>query len=275
MDPIHRSIGAAADGDAVGVATKLIGGLFGDQYLDTQILTQSLLSAMHNVDPTTGKPIIEEISDKGWDRVIKRASFVLAEAYEPDVLKRALNAIELANSEDDYTDPDYTVKQILIGAVRPIKIHTIIPERQLTSYLYPARDEYSNVRQRKNEMRTRRPMAGGRVIDILNAEQEDRTAIDNMTMRMMRGAKKFGMTNQQIYETLRATNHPKRKAHMLMHGKQDRIAFTPDFGKNLLKNTTSKEERDMKLRRYREGIQWISEQPQIRTLDEEPIYKPE
>jgi hypothetical protein len=275
MDPILRSIGAAADGDAVGVATKLIGGLFGDQYLDTQILTQSLLSAMNNVDPTTGKPIVEEISDKGWDPIIKKASFVLAEAYEPDVLKRALKAIELANSEDDYTDPDYTVKQILIGAVRPIKIHTIIPERQLTSYLYPARSEYSNVRQRKNEMRTRRPMAGGRVIDILNAEQEDRTAIDNMTMRMMRGAKKFGMTNQQIYETLRATNHPERKAHMLMHGKQDRIAFTPDFGKNLLKNTTSKEERDMKLRRYREGIQWISEQPQIRTLDEEPIYKPE
>jgi len=116
-------------------------------------------------------------------------------------------------------------------------------------------------------------MSSKRVVEILTEEQENRTAIDNMTIRMMRGAKKYGMTDQQVYETLLETGHPKRKAQLLMYGVQDRIAITPDFGQKMIEFAKTPEERDMKLRRYNAAIKWVSEQPMQRILSEEPLVE--
>jgi len=269
-DPIVRSYEKMMKGDLAGAGAALVNGLITDQYLDTQIAAGALSAVIENRDPTTNKPIVEDISDTSGEAAVKRLTFLFNEAYAPDVLKRAVKAYQTGTSEEKYTDPENTVNNILFGALRPFKVHTIDPERQLTNYLYQSRREFANVKARKNKVRSTKPMTEEGIIQLLIEEQEDRAAIINHNIRMARGAKKYGMTDRHVFQTL-SQELTKRRAQNTMNGVMDRIVLTPDFTKSLIQNAKSEEEKQMKLLRVKNMFKQIGKMPLKQRLSEGPV----
>jgi len=270
-DPVIRAYEKISRGDIVGGANALISGLVFDQYLDTQIAAQAVISMTENRDPTTGKPIVEDISDTTGEAFYKKATFLLQEAYSPDVLKRGIKAAQTAASEEGYVDPDHTVLRILGGAFLPFKVHTIDPEKQLRNYLFRSKEEFSNIRSRKNVLRSMKPQSTDDIIDIMNEEQENRTAISNHNIRMMKGAIKYGLAERQAYQTLRDAGIPERRASNLMFGQQDRINITPDWAEGMVKYKETEEEKAVMLNRLNTIWKWVAAQPQNQKLVEGPV----
>lgn len=269
-DPIVRSYEKMMKGDLAGAGAALVNGLITDQYLDTQIAAGALSAVIENRDPTTNKPIVEDVSDTSGEAAVKRLTFLFNEAYAPDVLKRAVKAYQTGTSEEKYTDPENTVNNILFGALRPFKVHTIDPERQLTNYLYQSRREFANVKARKNAVRSTKPMTEKGIIQLIIEEQEDRAAIINHNIRMARGAKKYGMTDKHVFQTL-SQALTKRRAQNTMNGVMDRIVLTPDFTKSLIQNAKSEEEKKMKLARVKNMFKQIGKMPLKQRLSEGPV----
>ena len=227
---------------------------------------------IENRDPTNNKPIVENVSDTTGEAAIKRLTFLFNEAYSPDVLKRAIKAYQTATSDEVYTDPENSVQNILYGAFRPFKVHTIDPERQLKNYLYESRREFANIKSRKNILRSLKPISEQSIVEIFEEEYEDRQAVSNHAIRMMRGASKYGMSDKHIYQTASEVL-AKRRTKNLMNGVMDGINLTPDFTQRMMATAKTEEEKQMKLARIKEAYKWINANPKKYLLSEGSLLK--
>ncbi len=271
-DPVVRAFEKMGRGEFGEAGAALVNGLFVDQYLDEQIAAGALTAVIENRDPTNNKPIVENVSDTTGEAAIKRLTFLFNEAYSPDILKRAIKAYQTATSDEVYTDPENSVQNILYGAVRPFKVHTIDPERQLTNYLYESRREFANIKSRKNILRSLKPISEQSIVEIFEEEYEDRQAVSNHAIRMMRGASKYGMSDKHIYQTASEVLS-KRRTKNLMNGVMDGINLTPDFTQRMIATAKTEEEKQMKLARIKEAYKWINANPKKYLLSEGSVIK--
>jgi hypothetical protein len=271
-DPVVRAFEKMGRGEFGEAGAALVNGLFVDQYLDEQIAAGALTAVIENRDPTNNKPIVENVSDTTGEAAIKRLTFLFNEAYSPDVLKRAIKAYQTATSDEVYTDPENSVQNILYGAFRPFKVHTIDPERQLKNYLYESRREFANIKSRKNILRSLKPISEQSIVEIFEEEYEDRQAVSNHAIRMMRGASKYGMSDKHIYQTASEVL-AKRRTKNLMNGVMDGINLTPDFTQRMMATAKTEEEKQMKLARIKEAYKWINANPKKYLLSEGSVLK--
>ena len=271
-DPVVRAFEKMGRGEFGEAGAALVNGLFVDQYLDEQIAAGALTAVIENRDPTNNKPIVENVSDTTGEAAIKRLTFLFNEAYSPDVLKRAIKAYQTATSDEVYTDPENSVQNILYGAFRPFKVHTIDPERQLKNYLYESRREFANIKSRKNILRSLKPISEQSIVEIFEEEYEDRQAVSNHAIRMMRGASKYGMSDKHIYQTASEVL-AKRRTKNLMNGVMDGINLTPDFTQRMMATAKTEEEKQMKLARIKEAYKWINANPKKYLLSEGSLLK--
>jgi hypothetical protein len=271
-DPVVRAFEKMGRGEFGEAGAALVNGLFVDQYLDEQIAAGALTAVIENRDPTNNKPIVENVSDTTGEAAIKRLTFLFNEAYSPDVLKRAIKAYQTATSDEVYTDPENSVQNILYGAFRPFKVHTIDPERQLKNYLYESRREFANIKSRKNILRSLKPISEQSIVEIFEEEYEDRQAVSNHAIRMMRGASKYGMSDKHIYQTTSEVL-AKRRTKNLMNGVMDGINLTPDFTQRMMATAKTEEEKQMKLARIKEAYKWINANPKKYLLSEGSVLK--
>ena len=266
-DPFLRSLEQGKKGNIGEAAFEIVNGLFTHQYLDEQIFASSALDVLRNTDQDTGKPITEDIGDDAGHAVESKIAYLLKKGFAPDVIVRGMKWWDSERSDDPYTDEEYSVASLLIGSIRPFKVHTIDPERQLTSYLYALRREASNIRQRKSELRTRKPTTTEGIYELINDINESNKRINNDLVRTMRGAIKFGLTPEQTLSIAQSI-FPKRRVVMAAHGVMDRVSMPPDFAQIWAAKADTPERQAIFNERFRTAVKAISEQAIIQPLEE-------
>lgn len=230
-DPAMRSLELIFKGRPADAAAKFIETAIFDQYLDDQILSSAVQSLRDNENPTTGKPIYEPKLDNVGISLLKSATFLFKEAYQPSVVKRAIESYQAVGA--DYTEFDDSPIGILMREFYPVKPHNIELDKQLRRYLSETRDVYNRVNERKNVMFSKKPMSSDEVKDIMQSEIEDKAKVNEDVYKKLRGFEGLGLTPQQLYQITTGTGYGKDRTRLLFNKVMDRPVLTPEFIKKM------------------------------------------
>jgi hypothetical protein len=230
-DPAMRSLELIFKGRPADAAAKFIETAIFDQYLDDQILSSAVQSLRDNENPTTGKPIYEPKLDNVGISLLKSATFLFKEAYQPSVVKRAIESYQAVGA--DYTEFDDSPIGILMREFYPVKPHNIELDKQLRRYLSETRDVYNRVNERKNVMFSKKPMSSDEVKDIMQSEIEDKAKVNEDVYKKLRGFEGLGLTPQQLYQITTGAGYGKDRTRLLFNKVMDRPVLTPEFIKKM------------------------------------------
>jgi len=232
-DPALRMIEDVRRGEYASGAGKLITGFLTDQYLDPQILASSLIDISENRNASNDNPIVETRTDDALTKMGKRITYVLKEAYGPDIYKRFKKLYESKDVDPTLLRKEDMPLQIMIDQFKPFKAHTVDVEQQYRRYLYELREEYDRVSSQKYKSYSRRPMSEDALGQLYHDEVAKRKIIQNDLVRISRGYRGLGMTDQQIYNTMTSSGVSKRRAKNTFYGVMDKPKLGPKFFKGL------------------------------------------
>ena len=230
-DPIMRSLDLLFKGRPADAAAKFLEVALFDQYLDDQILSSAVQNLRDNNNPTTNKPIYEPKIDGVGMSLVKAMGFVFKEAYQPSVMKRAIDSYGAIGA--DYTEFDDSPLGILVREIYPVKPHDIELDKQLRRYLFETRDVFNRVNERKNVLLGQKAMSADEVKEVIQAEIEDKAKINEDIYKKLRGFEGLGLTPQQLYQITTGAGYGKDRTRLLFNKIMDRPVLNPEFVKKL------------------------------------------
>ena len=230
-DPTMRSMEQLFRGNPAKAAAKFVEVAIFDQYLDDQILSSAVQSLRDNENPSTKKPIYEEKLDNAGIVLLKSLGFLFKEAYQPSVMKRAIESYQAVGA--DYTEFDDSPAGILMREFYPVKRHDIELDKQLRNYLADTRDVFNRVSERKNALFGKKAMELDDVQNIIQSEIEDKAKINEDIYKKMRGFEGLGLSPQQLYQITTGMGYGKDRTRLLFNKIMDRPVLNPEFIKRL------------------------------------------
>ena len=230
-DPTMRSMEQLFRGNPAKAAAKFVEVAIFDQYLDDQILSSAVQSLRDNENPSTKKPIYEEKLDNAGIVLLKSLGFLFKEAYQPSVMKRAIESYQAVGA--DYTEFDDSPAGILMREFYPVKSHDIELDKQLRNYLADTRDVFNRVSERKNALFSKKAMESDDVQDIIQSEIEDKAKINEDIYKKLRGFEGLGLSPQQLYQITTGMGYGKDRTRLLFNKIMDRPVLNPEFIKRL------------------------------------------
>jgi hypothetical protein len=230
-DPTMRSMEQLFRGNPAKAAAKFVETAIFDQYLDDQILSSAVQSLRDNENPSTKKPIYEEKLDNAGIVLLKSLGFLFKEAYQPSVMKRAIESYQAVGA--DYTEFDDSPAGILMREFYPVKRHDIELDKQLRNYLADTRDVFNRVSERKNALFSKKAMESDDVQNIIQSEIEDKAKINEDVYKKMRGFEGLGLSPQQLYQITTGMGYGKDRTRLLFNKIMDRPVLNPEFIKRL------------------------------------------
>jgi hypothetical protein len=230
-DPTMRSMEQLFRGNPAKAAAKFVETAIFDQYLDDQILSSAVQSLRDNENPSTKKPIYEEKLDNAGIVLLKSLGFLFKEAYQPSVMKRAIESYQAVGA--DYTEFDDSPAGILMREFYPVKRHDIELDKQLRNYLADTRDVFNRVSERKNALFGKKAMETDSVKDIIQSEIEDKAKINEDIYKKLRGFEGLGLSPQQLYQITTGMGYGKDRTRLLFNKIMDRPVLNPEFIKRL------------------------------------------
>jgi hypothetical protein len=230
-DPTMRSMEQLFRGNPAKAAAKFVETAIFDQYLDDQILSSAVQSLRDNENPSTKKPIYEEKLDNAGIVLLKSLGFLFKEAYQPSVMKRAIESYQAVGA--DYTEFDDSPAGILMREFYPVKRHDIELDKQLRNYLADTRDVFNRVSERKNALFGKKAMESDDVQDIIQSEIEDKAKINEDIYKKLRGFEGLGLSPQQLYQITTGMGYGKDRTRLLFNKIMDRPVLNPEFIKRL------------------------------------------
>lgn len=230
-DPVMRSMEQLMRGNPAKAAAKFVETSILDQYLDDQILSSAVQNLRDNENPTTKKPIYEEKLDNAGIVLLKSLSFLFKEAYQPSVMKRAIESYQAVGA--DYTEFDDSPIGILMREFYPVKRHDVELDKQLRRYLSETRDVYSRINERKNALFSKKAIDTDSVKELIQTEIEDKAKINEDVYKKLRGFESLGLTPQQLYQITTGAGYGKDRTRLLFNKLMDRPVLSPEFIKRL------------------------------------------
>ena len=230
-DPTMRSMEQLFRGNPAKAAAKFVETAIFDQYLDDQILSSAVQSLRDNENPSTKKPIYEEKLDNAGIVLLKSLGFLFKEAYQPSVMKRAIESYQAVGA--DYTEFDDSPAGILMREFYPVKRHDIELDKQLRNYLADTRDVFNRVSERKNALFGKKAMELDDVQNIIQSEIEDKAKINEDIYKKLRGFEGLGLSPQQLYQITTGMGYGKDRTRLLFNKIMDRPVLNPEFIKRL------------------------------------------
>ena len=230
-DPMMRSMEQLFRGNPAKAAAKFVETAIFDQYLDDQILSSAVQSLRDNENPSTKKPIYEEKLDNAGIVLLKSMAFLFKEAYQPSVMKRAIDSYQAVGA--DYTEFDDSPAGILMREFYPVKRHDIELDKQLRNYLSETRDVYNRISERKNTLFSKKAMETDDVKDVIQSEIEDKAKINEDIYKKLRGFEGLGLKPQQLYQITTGMGYGKDRTRLLFNKIMDRPVLTPEYIKRL------------------------------------------
>jgi hypothetical protein len=254
-DPTLRAIEDIRRGKFASATGKFLSGLVFDQYLDEQILASAVLDVAANRSSQDDNPIYEERTDDGITKMTKRLTYLLKEAYGPDIGKRFKRAWDTRDMDPTMLQKEDMPVQVFIDGFRPFKEHTVDLSKQYRRFLYELKDESSRIGREKYVSFSRKPLSDDKLGEIYHTEVAKRIRIQNELIKVSRGYVGLGMSRAEVYRDMTAKNVvSKARAKNAFMGYIDRPMYPPTFYKDLLSKSEGENptmSRDEALRRAR------------------------
>ena len=234
-DPTLRAFDDIRRGKFASAAGKFLGGLITDQYLDEQILASAVLDVAANRSSYDDNPIYEERTDDGITKMTKRLTYLLKEAYGPDIGKRFMRAWDVRDMDPTTLPREDRPLQVFIDGFKPFKQHSVDLSKQYRRFLYELKDESSRMGREKYATYSRKPMSDDKLGEIYHNEVEKRKRIQNELIKVSRGYIGLGMSRAEIFRDMTAKNVvSKANAKNAFYGVIDRPIYPPTFFRDLL-----------------------------------------
>jgi hypothetical protein len=232
-DPVMRSIMEIKKGEFGKAGAAFATGLIFDTYLDDQILAGSVSDVLHNKNSTTDRQIwIPEVDGSG-SAMLKSLGYIFKEAYEPRILKDALQAREALGG--DYSEFSDSPLGEMLDGVYPVKVHKIDLEQQYRRFLRDHTKRVKLVTDKKYRLFSKKPLGDDEIKDIYDDEVDGRRALNAELLRVTSGFEGMGVSPQTQYHMMRDNGIGKRKAQLLFYGAMDRTAINKGFAEGLYK----------------------------------------
>lgn len=234
VDPFLRAYEQLRRGSPAEAGAAFFKTLVADQYFDQQIFAGALTSALNNRDPETGRQITEA-NDTAWEAFAKKFQFIWKEAYYPRTPENLLNngVIKLMEGDPDAADILFTPLGALVSEFLPVRPYDIKLERQFDRFLSERAGEYRRANALKNRMYTDDSMAEGTVRGFADTEIERRRRINEHLLKTIRGFRKLGLSDEQIYSQATERGYGKRRMALLLNGLMERPALQTPFIRNM------------------------------------------
>jgi hypothetical protein len=226
-DPALRSLEHLLRGEPAEAASKFVQVALFNQYLDDQILSGAVQNLRDNNNPTTGRPIYDKQIDGVAGSIGKSMFFVFKEAYQPSVMKRAIDAYAAVGA--DYTEFDDSPMGILLREFYPVKRHDIELDKSLRRFLADTREVYNRVSQRKNALFSKKALEPDDVRDLIESEIEDKLKLNEDVFRKLRGFEGLGLSPQELYKITTGAGYGKSRTRLLFNKLMDRPVLNPEF----------------------------------------------
>jgi len=234
-DPTLRAFDDIRRGKFASAAGKFLGGLITDQYLDEQILASAVLDVAANRSSYDDNPIYEERTDDGITKMTKRLTYLLKEAYGPDIGKRFMRAWDVRDMDPTTLPREDRPLQVFIDGFKPFKQHSVDLSKQYRRFLYELKDESSRIGREKFAAYSRKPMSDDKLGEIYHNEVEKRKRIQNELIKVSRGYIGLGMSRAEIFRDMTSKNVvSKANAKNAFYGVIDRPIYPPTFFSDLL-----------------------------------------
>ena len=231
-DPVMRSLSQIKRGNFAEAGAALAKGAIFDQYLDEQILAGSVSDVLANRDATTDRSIWTPEVDGVGEAMGKSLAYIFKGAYEPRVLKDALEARQAAGG--DYSEfSDSPLGQFLDGTY-PVKVHSVDLQQQYRRFLRDHVKRVKVVNDKKYRLYSKQAVGEDEIRDIYDAEVEGRRALNAELLRVSRGFDTLGMSTAEQYRYMvKGGGVGKSKAQLLLLGAMDRPAINKGFAEGL------------------------------------------
>ena len=234
-DPTLRAIEDIRRGKFASATGKFLNGLVFDQYLDEQILASAVLDVAANRSSQDDNPIYEERTDDGITKMTKTLTYLLKEAYGPDIGKRFKRAWETRDMDPTMLRREDMPVQVFIDGFKPFKTHTVDLSKQYRRFLYELKDESSRIGREKYVAFSRKPLSDDKLGQIYHTEVAKRIRIQNELIKVSRGYVGLGMSRAEVYRDMTAKNVvSKARAKNAFMGVIDRPMYPPSFYKDLI-----------------------------------------
>lgn len=232
VDPFLRSLPKLAKGDisdAVGQFTK---GMVFDTYLDDQILAGSMMDVLKNRNSTTDDPIWVEGVDGLGASLLKSATYLYENSYQPRLLKDMIDA-KNATGGDYEGFSNSPLGQLLDGAY-PVKVHEVDLQKQYRRFIYSHLDRMSAVNKQKYELYSKESFDPDKIDSIYQRELDGKRALNQEMLRVARGFEGLGLSARDQFGMLKSRGVGKDRARLMFHGIMDRPDINKQFAKGLI-----------------------------------------
>ena len=231
VDPTMRAIENIRRGELGKAGAAFASGMIFDTYLDDQILAGAVSSVLQNKDATTDREIWVPEVDGAGSAMLKSLGYIFKEAYEPRILKDALQAREAIGG--DYSEfSDSPLGELLDGAY-PVKVHSIDLEQQYRRFLRDHTRRAKLVSDNKYRLYNKRPIGDEEIAELYDDEIEGRRALNDELLRIARGFDGLGLPAPTQYKLMTSSGIGKQKAQLMFYGAMDRTAINKKFMEGL------------------------------------------
>jgi hypothetical protein len=232
-DPVMRSLEQIRRGEFGDAGAAFAGGLIFDTYLDDQILAGTVSDVLANKDATTDRPIWTPEVDGAGAAMLKSLGYIFKGAYEPRILKDALQAREAIGG--DYSEFSDSPLGELLDGTYPVKVHKVDLEQQYRRFLRDHTTRMKLVTDKKYQMFSKRPIGDDEIRDLYDDELKGRRALNAELLRVARGFEGLGVAPQDQYKLMTTNGVGKNKAKLLFYGAMDRPVVNKKFAEGLYK----------------------------------------
>ena len=214
-DPMLRTLEHSVRGEPLTAATKLLTSSFVDPYLGDQIFAGAVFDIKENRNARNDNPIWEQ-SDTLPLRLAKMARYLGEEAYGPRTPTKLFKAYQALGQ--DQQSFDNSPFGIIFNEAMPVVPKTTPPVDMFRRVVFKMRDEQTRVQRRFGELRQTAGMSEGQVARVHRDIRKSRMRINSQLSRAMKGFRGMGVSNNEMYQTMKGARYGKRRSQLLFTG---------------------------------------------------------
>ena len=214
-DPMLRTLEHSVRGEPLTAVTKLLTSSFVDPYLGDQIFAGAVFDIKENRNARDDNPIWEE-TDTPALKLGKMIGYLTKEAYGPRTPLKLKDAyLALGQDQQSFDNSPFG---IIFNEAMPVVPKTTPPVDMFRRVVFKMRDEQTRVQRRFGELRKTAGMSEGQVARVHRDIRKSRMRINSQLSRAMKGFRGMGVSNNEMYQTMKGARYGKRRSQLLFTG---------------------------------------------------------
>lgn len=214
-DPMLRTLEHAVRGEPLTAVAKLLTSSFVDPYLGDQIFAGAVFDIRENRNAKTDNPIWEK-TDTPALIAGKMIAYLGIQAYGPRTPLKLKDAyLALGQDQQSFENSPFG---IIFNEAMPVVPKTKAPVDMFRRVVFQMRDEQTRAQRKFGELKKTAGMTEGQVARIHRDIRKSRMRINSQLSRAMKGFRGMGVSNNDMYQTMKGARYGKRRSQLLFTG---------------------------------------------------------